>query len=155
MKSVRGFVLACLLLACNEATGMPGEGPVDPEAVASARQVAVRVEKVQLGTMSAGDDTRLATVKDSFAPNDTIAVAIETSTPDDTKVDGTIDVLWTYAYDDETLTVSHTRQDFVFQGEGSTVFHISKPDGFPSGRYRVDVALNAVTIARHDFSVRE
>jgi hypothetical protein len=134
---------------------MPREEPVDPEAVASVRQIAVRVQEVRLGTIIAADDTQLAAVKDSFAPNDTIALVIETSTPDDTEIDGTLDVLWTYAYGDETLTVSHTRQDFVFQGEGSTVFHIGKPDGFPAGRYRVDVALNAVSVARRDFSVLE
>jgi hypothetical protein len=36
----------------------------------------------------------------------------------------------------------------------ATEFHVAKPDGWPAGRYRVEIALNGEPAGARDFEVR-
>ena len=43
---------------------------------------------------------------------------------------------------------------FNFTGPGVTNFQISKPDGWPVGRYRVEISLDGSVVQTRDFEVR-
>ena len=39
-------------------------------------------------------------------------------------------------------------------GAATTAFHISKPDGWPTGNYKVEISLDGKVVATKDFSVK-
>jgi hypothetical protein len=160
--SLRGHagvvVLACAWLAgcaTTERAVSPPDAVVSSPTGEAMAPATVAVIGVMLGTSDPNDDTRLARRQDVFAPHDVIGVSIETRTSRDVEVAGRLDVLWTYDFQGETMTVAHERREFMFRGPGTSVFRIEKPDGFPPGRYRVDVALDGVPVERLEYTVRE
>jgi uncharacterized protein YfaS (alpha-2-macroglobulin family) len=58
---------------------------------------------------------------------------------------------WTYA---DGQLVEESEQTIAPNGDAATEFHISKPDGWPAGRYRVEVSVNGVPTQSKDFQVK-
>ena len=58
---------------------------------------------------------------------------------------------WTYEGDQ---LVDQTSRDFSFTGTGSTAFEISKPDGWPTGNYRVEILHDGEVVQTRDFEIR-
>ena len=44
-------------------------------------------------------------------------------------------------------------KDFNFAGAGLTNFEVSKPDGWPVGKYKVEISLNGAVVQTKDFEV--
>ena len=106
----------------------------------------VRVSHVDLGRSLTADKT-INDKTDSFKPNDTIyaSIATEGSAPT-----ATLKARWTYqdgqAVDESTQTIAPT-------SDARTEFHISKPDGWPAGKYKLELFLNGSSATTKDFDV--
>jgi hypothetical protein len=96
---------------------------------------AVRVTDLTLGR-SVGGDKAVTDRTDSFKPNDTIyaSVATEGSAPS-----ATLRAKWSF---EDGQLVDESTQTIAPNNRARTEFHISKPDGWPAGKYKVEVFLN-------------
>ena len=59
--------------------------------------------------------------------------------------------LWTYQ---DGQVVSDDSQTLVPTGADTTEFHISKPDGFPAGSYKVEIFVDGKSVATRSFTVK-
>ena len=107
----------------------------------------MRVTDVTLGR-SVGGDKAITDRTDTFKPNDTIyaSVATEGSAPS-----ATIRAKWSFEtgqlVDESTRTIAPNNKE-------RTEFHISKPDGWPAGKYKLEVFLNDQSADTKSFDVR-
>ncbi|MFC5570871.1 hypothetical protein ACFPN1_12450 [Lysobacter yangpyeongensis] len=110
------------------------------------------VTSVDLGN-AVGADMKIGTPMTSFAPKDTIYVSIGTSTSDPAaSVPGKLGVKWTHV--DSNQTVNEESRDLNLTGMGNTEFHIAKPDGWPKGKYKVEVSLDGNVVQSREFEVK-
>jgi hypothetical protein len=58
---------------------------------------------------------------------------------------------WTYQ---DGQVVDETEQAIAPTGDAATEFHISKPDGWPVGQYRVEVFLDGNPVQAMEFQVK-
>ena len=152
MRTPPSILSLCLALALlpsgcrrSETTPAPAPKPADiqiPQAAAP-----LRVITVDLGNaIDAG--RRVAAPTTTFAPGDTIfaSVATEGGSPG-----ATITARWTY---EDGQLVNEQQQALASTGAAVTEFHIAKPDGWPAGRYRVEISAAGQPLAARDFEVR-
>jgi hypothetical protein len=130
------IVLSLGLAACSR--------PAPP---ADTTAQAVRVTDVNLGR-SVNADKTVGNSTESFRPNDTIyaSVVTEGSAPN-----ASLKARWTYQ---DGQLVDESAQTIAPTGKATTEFHISKPDGWPAGRYKVEVSLNGASARTKDFEVK-
>ncbi len=112
-----------------------------------AAQAGVRVTQIDVGRSIAADKT-IAEKTDSFRPADTFYVSVKT---DGSGPSVNLTARWTYQ---DGQVVDESRQDITPKG-GATVteFHLSKPDGWPAGGYKVEVLLNGASAGAREFKV--
>jgi hypothetical protein len=134
------FVLLVAAAACR------GDRRND-NTVGTAGNTAVRVTDVTLGRAIGGDKS-VTDKTDTFRPNDTIYAAVAT---DGTAPSATIRARWTFedgqVIDESTKTIAATNRE-------TTEFHIAKPDGWPEGKYKLEVSVNDQRAETKDFEVR-
>lgn len=106
----------------------------------------VSVTGIQLGK-AVGSDNRVSNETDDFKPNDTIYASVAT---DGTAQNATLSARWTYQ---DGQVVDTTSRAIAPAGAASTEFHISKPSGFPKGKYKVEIMLNGASTQSKDFTV--
>ncbi|GLQ47453.1 hypothetical protein GCM10007862_25040 [Dyella lipolytica] len=113
---------------------------------APAAPAAVSVTSVDLGS-AVDADQKITTATTSFTPKDTIYASIATGGA------GTaaFGVKWSYQ---DGQTVKEDTKTINPTGPANTEFHISKPSGWPTGNYKVDISLNGQSVASKDFSVK-
>ena len=126
----------------------PAAAPVPPPKPEVAAPKPFSVSSVDLGN-AIGTDKRVSLPKTTFAPTDTIYASAAT---DGQSPSVTLTARWTYGADgqlvkEDSLSIAPT-------GPVVNEFHISKPDGWPTGRYRVEIALNGRPAGARDFEVR-
>ena len=110
------------------------------------------VNAVDLGN-AVGSDMRVTAPMSSFAPKDTIYAAVSTSSSDPAaSVPGKLGVKWTHV--DSSQTVHEESRDINFSGSGVTDFQISKPEGWPTGKYKVEVSLDGTVVQTREFDVK-
>ena len=110
------------------------------------------VNSVDLGN-AVGADMRVTAPMTSFAPKDTIIAAVATGTSDPAaSVAGKLGAKWTHV--DSSQTVHEETKDITFAGDGVTDFQISKPDGWPTGKYKVEISLDGTVVQTRDFDVK-
>lgn len=124
---------ACKAKSANDTVGTSG--------------AAVKVTDVTLGR-SIGADKAIADKTETFAPNDTIYVSIAT---DGSSPSTALRAKWTF--EDGQIVDESTRAIAPVNHE-RTEFHISKPDGLPAGKYKVQVFLNDQASESKDFEVK-
>ena len=130
-------------VATEPAPPAPAPAPVAPTASVSA---------VDLGN-AVGADMRVTAPMSSFAPKDTIYAAISTASSDPAaSVPGKLGVKWTHV--DSSQTVHEESRDINFSGSGVTDFQISKPEGWPTGKYKVEVSLDGTVVQTREFDVK-
>ena len=111
------------------------------------------VTAVDLGS-AVGPDLKVTTATATFKPKDTIYASITTSTSDPAAtVPGKLGVQWTYNDASGPMSVNQESKDVAFTGAGTNEFHIAKPDGFPVGKYKVDVSLDGNVVQSKEFEV--
>jgi hypothetical protein len=110
------------------------------------------VSAVDLGN-AVGADMRVTAPMSSFSPKDTIYAAVSTASSDPSaSVPGKLGVKWTHV--DSSQTVHEESRDINFTGSGVTDFQISKPEGWPTGKYKVEVMLDGTVVQTREFDVK-
>jgi len=110
------------------------------------------VTAVDLGN-AVGADMRVTAPMSSFSPKDTIYAAVSTASSDPAaSVPGKLGAKWTHV--DSSQTVHEESRDINFTGSGVTDFQISKPDGWPTGKYKVEVSLDGTVVQTREFDVK-
>jgi hypothetical protein len=146
--------LALSLPACKkkeEAAALPVPAPV-PAAVPAPDVINVPVSVKQVTLSNKIDETTgmAAMAMNTFAAGDTIYAVVETIGSGNTAIKS----LWTYHKGDKTAQVNETVQEIVAAGPAKTEFHISKPDGWPTGDYQVEVFVNGTSASVQKFAVK-
>jgi hypothetical protein len=108
---------------------------------------AVRVSDVKLGR-AIGADKRLTEETDDFRPTDVIYAVVETQ---GSGSPAALQARWTY---EDGQVVDESRQNISAAGGDFTEFHISKPSGWPKGKYQVEILLNGQSVETEDFQVK-
>lgn len=121
--------------------------PTTPSPAAAPAPARVAVASVDLGT-AVGPDQKVTAPTTEFAPADTIYAAVSTS---GTAASAELDAKWTYQ---DGQTVNESKQTIAPNGDAVTSFHISKPNGWPAGNYKVEISLNGSQVASKDFTVK-
>jgi hypothetical protein len=106
----------------------------------------VAIANVQLGKRL-GADKRVSGATSQFSPRDTIYASVETS---GSAPNTTINARWTY---EGQQVVKEDSRTISPSGSEVTEFHISKPSGWPKGKYQFTVTMGGSTQSR-DFEVR-
>jgi len=110
------------------------------------------VTAVDLGN-AVGADMRVTAPMSSFSPKDTIYAAVSTASSDPAaSVPGKLGAKWTHV--DSSQTVHEESRDINFTGSGVTDFQISKPGGWPTGKYKVEVSLDGTVVQTREFDVK-
>ena len=105
------------------------------------------ISEVQVGRKLSADK-RVADATTTFSPRDTIyAVAVtQGSSPN-----ATVTARWTY--EDSGQVVKEDSRSIAPSGNEATEFHISKPSGWPKGKYRVTLTVGGSSESK-DFEVK-
>ena len=147
----RAATLAAALLvatACSkkadDTTTQTSAGTIDTTAAANA----VKVDDVNIGK-AVGDDKQVTNKADEFKPNDTIYASIHTK---GSSSNTSLGARWTFqdgqVVDERTTNIAPT-------GDTYTEFHITKPSGWPEGKYTLHVLLNGQEVQTKDFEVKK
>ena len=165
MKSVQNLSLLALgvaavltIAACNKspenapppATTAPPPAAATvsaPPPAATPAQQGVSVTSVDLGT-AVGADQKVTSPTTSFSPKDTIYAAVSTT---GAASNARLAAKWTYQ---DGQTVNDSSQTIAPTGPAVTTFHISKPDGWPAGNYKVEISLDGNMVSSKDFTVK-
>ena len=124
-----------------------------PAPAPAAMPATASVNSVDLGN-AVGADMRVTAPMSSFSPKDaTIYAAVSTGTSDPAaSVAGKLGAKWTHV--DSGQTVHDETKDITFSGDGVTNFQISKPDGWPAGKYKVEISLDGTVVQTREFDVK-
>lgn len=106
----------------------------------------VKVTDVDLGR-SIGPDKSIAEKTDSFRPSDTFYVSVRT---EGSANNATLKARWLFQ---NSQLVNEAEQTIVPHGSAVTEFHVSKPDPWPSGDYKVEVSINGSAPVTKTFKV--
>lgn len=150
---IRASLLATLVLgaACNKgrtddaASGTAAGTVEQPLPPAST----LRVTDVVLGRGMQGD-TALTDETDDFRVNDAIHALVK---HEGAATGATITARWTFqdgqVVDERTETITTTGAATQY-----THFTISKPSGFPKGKYKLQILLNGAEVESEEFEVK-
>ncbi len=93
--------------------------------------------------------TKTVTLADGvLKAKDTIYAAVATN---GASPNATIAARWTF---NDGQLVDESSQSIAPTGPAVTTFHIAKPDGFPTGKYKVDITLDGQPVGSQDFEVQ-
>ncbi len=136
--------VALVLPACKPEQEQAGATPTPPPVSAP---IVFRVTGVELGK-AIDPGKRVSAPATTFAPGDTIyaSVVSEGAAPE-----VRLETRWTY---EDGQVVEESQQVIAPAGPAATEFHISKPDGWPAGRYKVEVSANGAPVATKEFVVQ-
>jgi len=140
--SILALTLAAVLsAACTRSSDNSGATGT------TGTSVGVRVSQIDMGRSLTADKT-INDKTDSFKPTDTIYASILT---EGAAPAATLKARWTYQ---DGQAVKESTQTIAPTGDARTEFHISKPDGWPTGKYKLEVFLNDSSAATKDFEVQ-
>lgn len=137
--SLAALALLGAAVACKKATPPPA---AEPPAV-----VPLSVTAVALGKQIGADKTVTQPMA-TFGLRDTIYASVATV---GTSPDATLAATWTFQ---TGQVVKADTQRIAPTGPAATEFHISKPSGWPVGKYHVAITLNGVQAGAGDFEVK-
>jgi ABC-type oligopeptide transport system substrate-binding subunit len=131
-------LVAVLSAACTKSSENPG--------ATGTTGAGVRVSQIDMGR-SLNTDKTINDTTTSFRSNDTIYASILTG---GTAATATLKARWTYQ---DGQVVNESTQTIAPTGDARTEFHLSKPDGWPTGKYKLEVFLNGSSAASKDLEV--
>jgi hypothetical protein len=144
------FALCLAVLACKRdeatSTSTSTPPPAAPPPVAAA-PAPFRVAEIQIGSALRADK-RIAAPTEQFAPTDTIFASVAS---EGVASSVALAARWTY---EDGQVVSETTETIAPTGPAVTEFHISKPSGWPTGKYRVEVTADGRPAGAREFEVR-
>jgi len=146
-QSRRSQVLGCIALLVMTAACQRNRDSGTPGTTGTTGSTAVRVTDVTLGR-SIGGDKAITDRADTFRANDTIYASVAT---DGSANATTLRARWTFedgqVVDESTRTIAPNNRE-------RTEFHISKPGGWPAGKYKLEVFLDNQSVETKDFEIR-
>ncbi len=143
--ATRAGLLALMLIAAG--CGRKDSGSTADTGSRTEVASAVRVSDVKLGR-AIGADKRLTEETDDFRPTDVIYAVVETQ---GSGSPAALQARWTY---EDGQVVDESRQNISAAGGDFTEFHISKPSGWPKGKYKVEILLDGQPADTEDFEVK-
>jgi hypothetical protein len=112
----------------------------------TASPATIRVSDVAVGK-SINPDKTVLDKADSFAPSDTIYVSVKT---EGAAQGAKLQTRWYF----NDKVVEESSEMISPTGPAVTEFHLSKPDGWPVGNYRIEVLLNGTQTGSKSFEVK-
>jgi hypothetical protein len=138
-------VALVLATGCGQSANRTQSSPSDATS-GSYTTDNVQVAQVELGR-NVDADKRVTDKTESFKPNDTIYASVVTN---GAASGAELKVRWTF----EDGQVVHESTEMISPtGNAATAFHISKPEGFPPGKYTVEVFVNGAPTRTQTFVV--
>jgi hypothetical protein len=146
MRAAHHFrlALAAGVIVCSSACSKKEEPAPAPPPVAP---VVFRVTSVDLGKGITADKM-VANSTSDFSPRDTIYVSVAT---EGASAAASLKARWTF---EDGQVVDETTQSVAPTGPARTEFHISKPSGWPVGKYKVEITLDGGLAGSKDFEVK-
>jgi hypothetical protein len=135
------------LMLVASACGKKDSGTTAGGASESATATPVRVTDVKMGR-ALGPDKRVTDATDEFRPADVIYAVVETR---GTGASTALQARWTYQ---DGQVVDESSRNISASGDEVTEFHISKPNGWPKGKYKVQILLNGAPAESEEFEVK-
>jgi hypothetical protein len=135
------------LAACQRSETRTAPAPTPPVAAPAPAAPSFRVTAIDLGR-EVGADRRVAAPISQFAPTDTIYASVVS---DGSSPTVTLRARWSY---EDGQIVNESSETISPSGPAATEFHIAKPDGWPAGRYRVEISANGMPAGTKEFEVR-
>jgi hypothetical protein len=140
------LALAILMAsACGKSDSPPSSSPPAPPPQAAAppatQPTPFRVVSISM-LNNAGEKTPPV-----FAPSDTIFAVIKT---DGSSPSVELKARWTY---EDGQVVNEGARTIELTGPSTTEFHIAKPSGWPTGKYKFELTANGAVAGTKDFSV--
>ncbi len=160
VPALTAVLLASLAVAgCNRGapapapqTGAPVAAPAAAPPPAPTPPPAVTVTGIDLGN-AVDDDDRVATPLVAFTRTDTLHASVATTAPDGaTAIPGKLTARWTYQ---DGQLVDELSQDYTFSGSTHHAFQVSHPEGWPAGRYKLEILLDDALVQTREFTVDE
>jgi hypothetical protein len=147
LARVAGVVLLLTAASCSKHSGT--STTANDNTMTQSDQSApgnVAVSHVELGK-NVDADKRITDQTTTFTPNETVYATVLTN---GSAPNAEIKARWTYQ---DGQVVEESTQTIVPNGTNATEFHISKPDGLPAGKYRVEILLNGQPAGTQEFQV--
>ena len=113
---------------------------------------AVQITELELAATIASDFRPIVPTT-LFKPADTVYLVVTTIGPVEGEP-GSLGVAWRYGAEQSQQAVHSEGKELIFSGPGTTVFEVSKPDGWPTGDYSVEVFLNGKATKKLSYSVQ-
>jgi len=149
MKRLTASLLPLLLLGvqgCKKEPPPPTPPPPTMATTTTTQPAAVSVAAVTLGN-AIGPDKKVTTGVDMFTPKETIYASVDTQ---GAAPSASLSARWTYQ---DGQVVHEETQTIAPSGPAATEFHISKPDGWPKGEYKVEILLDGASARTASFRV--
>ena len=121
----------------------PAPAPMPTEPAPAPAATATTVTMVDLGN-AIGADNRVTAPSTTFAKGDTIHASVASD-----GAAGNLTAKWTFG--DQVVD---TQDQAVAAGPQVTEFSVSKPDGWPRGKYTLEVSSNGTVVQTREFEVK-
>ena len=150
MRAITRFVpLAALsavfaLAACSG--GGDAEKSGDQTGGNTAQSASLKVGTIQLGK-AVGPDRKVTAETDEFTPFETVYASVSTV---GSAQNATVTARWSTA---DGQSVGETTQSVTQNGEVWSEFHVSRPGGFPKGKYKVEILVNGAPAGSEEFTI--
>ena len=145
-------IVAALVLtlpACGKKDEPPKPKTSDSSMSLPGPVAGVTVTSITLGN-GIGPQKQVVTASDTFARNDTIYASVGTTGSGSS----TLQAKWTYRANGQEVSVRDDVQAISPTGPATSEFHVSKPDGWPTGDYKVEVSSSGNASATRTFTVK-
>lgn len=148
--AVAAALLASLaLVGCKKkeeaAVVLPPPAATEPAPMPTANPVSVTM--VDLGN-AIGADNKVTAMMTTFGTKDTIYTSVAT---DGLATNAPLTAKWTYQ---DGTTVGTETKTLNTTGPTVTEFHATKPSGWPTGKYKVEISLNDMLVQSKEFEVK-
>lgn len=151
---VAALAAALALSACGKQQPPPpapaAPAPSAPAPAPAPAAPATTVSSLVLGN-ALGGDGKVTSPATTFAPKDTIYAQVVTTS---TGGAGSVSIAAKWTYDQGQPVSQNTESVSTASGTATTTFHISKPDGWPAGKYAVEISLDGKPATNATFDVK-
>lgn len=142
---ISGLVVMFALVAVAASCGRKAEETTSTTPPPSTDRVSV--SQIEMGR-GVDAEKRVTERVDIFAPGDVIYASVITN---GASPGATLKARWTF---EDGQVVEETEQSIAPTGPAATEFHISKPDGWPAGKYKLEVFLDGQPVQTQSFEVK-
>ena len=141
-RRVSLLAIGCASLVIAAACGRKASGGETRGSTSTISVTDIDLGRTINPDLTIGDNTT------TFKPSDVVYASIGTKGA----APATLGVRWTYNNDQ---VVDTGDREIHPTGDTRTEFHISRPDGFPVGHYKLEVTLNGASAGTKEFDVKK